>query len=106
MLSLVKNKNDDVLISFLEDQKSSINCISSDFQIQKAFILACIEKYKQITFLKSNIRLEKLDKINKHYYISNDYFVVQKSYLKFLKEKLEKSPAEILTYDYIINTLS
>lgn len=104
-ISLVKNKRDEAFIIFKRCD-DAIVCNSKEIKNQILFILSSLEKYKQINFLNSVDVPEEVGKINKHYKISQESISIQKSFLKFFKEKLEHIQEPSLNYQSIITLLS
>lgn len=104
-LSLIKNQRGDCFVIF-EKRDGAIYCDSREIQIQSLFILSSLKKYKQITFLKVDEVPNQTTKINKHYQVSDDSITIQKSFLKFLQEKLSNLPNEPLSYQQLFSILA
>lgn len=103
-LTLIKNKTQNIFIVFSEINDGII-CCSQEVKIQKIFILAALEKYKQITFVEKACHLSAIPQINKHYEISEDSITIQRSFLKFFKERLLTIEESSLSYSLIIKCL-
>jgi len=101
-LSLVQNEN--IYIVF-DAQAGAFECKSREIKYQIIFIVAALEKYKQITFLKDGKLPKNPKKISKHYLIHDDSVTVQRSFLKFFEERLLKLQESPLSYSKIINCL-
>ena len=103
-LSLFINESNEVFIIFEKKDKCFL-CLSKNSDTQRLFLYSALEKYKRITLLKTAKKEVSLSHLNKHYVKHEDYVSIQKSYLKFLKEKISLHPSSPLSYEYIFNNL-
>jgi len=104
VLSLFINENNQAIIVF-EKIDNSFLCLSEDSNTQRLFLYSVLEKYKRITLLKKVKTEVFLSPLNKHYVRNEDYISIQRSYLKFLKEKLSINSSSPLSFEYIFKAL-
>ena len=105
MITLQKNTNQDYFLFFDVDKKNGLKCISSSYEQQVNFLIACLEKFKQVSLISTSEEPEKIEKLKKHYLKKSEIISIQKSYLKFLRENLLKNQANKLTFVQVFNTL-
>ncbi len=100
-----KNSNSDLIIHFNDVDMTSLKCRTEEYSKQCALLLACLEKYKQIILTSKLKSIVETHKINNHYLKSSEKIIIQKSYLKFLKDILQDNPTPHLTFEHVFNLL-
>lgn len=107
MLTLYKQLSSGEALIFFGDSLTSqgLVCGSSEKEVQINFILSALKKYSQITLTNRESPSETIEKIKKHYQKSPNQIIVQKSYYKFLKEKLVNLENEQISFESIFDNL-